>query len=235
MIRTSISRSHKIATLSKESAVLFLMLIPHYDSYGKMNGDAHFIKGQVVPLMKWFTTKLIKRCLVEISDKTNVKWFLYEGMPYLHSVNWDSHQKIRQDRIGKDVLPDYSGTTPRALRHEVEVEVEVKEEVKEEVKVEKDAVPEDLKPNEPEIRDWLQYKREKGQRYKPTGLKALWNKIRAIPKDKRKESIDHSMANGWAGLYIKPGEFNGNKTTRDSEEIIGAPKGGVVYPKTKIR
>ena len=129
MIRKDISRSQKIASLSKEATVLFVMLIPHFSSFGKMNGSPYFVKGEVVPLLEWFTIPLVERCLKEISEKTNVKWFTVGGLWYLHSVNWEEHQEIRKDRVGKDDLPDYSGTTPGLLRHEVEVEVEVEVQV----------------------------------------------------------------------------------------------------------
>jgi len=67
-------------------------------------------------------------------------------------------------------------------------------------------VPEDLKTSEPEIRDWLEYKQQRGESYKPgKGLEALWRAWRAIPPDKRREAVDHSMANNWAGLFQKNG------------------------------
>lgn len=71
-------------------------------------------------------------------------------------------------------------------------------------------VPPDLKPNEKEVLDWLAYKRERGETYKPRGLEALWRTIRTIPPEKRRESVDHSMANNWAGLFQKNGSRNGN-------------------------
>lgn len=146
MIRKDISRSQKIASLSKEAMVLFALLIPHFSSFGKMNGSAHFIKGEVVPLIDWFTVGVIEDCLSEISAKTNVKRFMSGGLWYIHSVNWLEHQELRKDRLGKDDMPDYSGTTPGLLPHEVEVEVEVKDEVEEKT------CPEQTDCSEPEYR-----------------------------------------------------------------------------------
>ena len=76
-----------------------------------------------------------------------------------------------------------------------------------------ETIPDDLKANESDIKNWLEYKRQKGQRYKPKGLEALWRAIRAIPETKRKESIEHCMANNWAGLFEKTGGKNGQSTT----------------------
>ena len=88
-------------------------------------------------MIKDMTTQKIKKCLIEISQKTNMKWFKKDGLSYIHCVNWGEHQEIRKDRLGKDTLPDYSRTIPGVLQHEVEVEVEV--EVEDKVEVEGEA------------------------------------------------------------------------------------------------
>ena len=148
MIRKDISKSNKLDDLSKESIILFLMLVPHYSSHGKLNGEPAFIKGEIVPRLKWFTIPLIEKCLKEISDKTNVKWFEFEGLKYIHSLSWFDHQKLDKNKIGLDKLPSYSRVTPELVPHKVEVEVEVKEEVedkdKEEVEEDQKVTPEKL-------------------------------------------------------------------------------------------
>lgn len=70
-------------------------------------------------------------------------------------------------------------------------------------------IPEDLKAHEGAIRDWLAYKREKGQGYKgPKGLEALWRAVRAIPGGRVREAADHSMANNYTGLFAPKGNQN---------------------------
>jgi hypothetical protein len=137
MIRKDVSRSKKIASLSERAGFLFFMLIPHLNSYGKLNGNPHFVKGEVVPLIPWATIPVIEKCLKEISEKTNLKWFEHDGMMWLHSINWEEHQKIEEKKRGADDLPAWgnqvgekSPTTPRLGSPEVEVkeEVEVEEE-----------------------------------------------------------------------------------------------------------
>jgi hypothetical protein len=128
MIRKSISDSKKFAALSPKAAVLFAMLIPHYNSHGKMIGGAGYIKEVVCPRVEYLDTKSIPGLLQEISDKTNVKWFEFDGRMWLHSLKFlENHQELRKDRMGKDLLPDYSGTTPRVLPHEVKVKVKIKD------------------------------------------------------------------------------------------------------------
>lgn len=136
MIRKAISKSRGFASLSSESQLLFVLLIPHFNSFGKMNGSPFFIKGEVVPLLDQYGTSTIESCLQEISEKTNVKWFEFNGLWYLHSTHWGHHQKLREDKLGADSLPSYctttapvqskSGTSPVIVPLEVEVEVEDK-------------------------------------------------------------------------------------------------------------
>jgi hypothetical protein len=93
-----------------------------------------------------------------------------------------------------------------------------------------ETIPDDLKANEVDIKNWLEYKRQKGQRYKPKGLEALWRAIRAIPENKRKESIENCMANNWAGLFEKTGGNNGHKGI---DGKLHAEIGGVERPDSK--
>lgn len=112
MINKSISTSENIAKLSPKALSLFCLLIPHYNSYGKMKGNVHFIKGEVCPLIDWLKPEDIENCLNEISTITNVKLFKNKGLDYIQSLNFYDHQKLRDDRKGVDELPNYSGSTP---------------------------------------------------------------------------------------------------------------------------
>ena len=63
------------------------------------------------------------------------------------------------------------------------------------------SVEESLKPI---MRDWCAYKREKGQSYKPTGLKACYAKLLKLSNsnsDTARQIIEQSMASNWAGLF----------------------------------
>jgi hypothetical protein len=107
MIRKDISKSEKFASLSKESMILFNLLIPHYNSWGKMNGSPYFIKGEVCPLIDFLDVKTIEKCLKEITLKTNVKWFEFQKIQYIQSLGFEEHQNFRKDRRGADNLPNY--------------------------------------------------------------------------------------------------------------------------------
>lgn len=146
MIRRDISHSRKVASLSPKACVLFTFMIPHFNAHGKMSGNPYTIKGEIVPFLEYLQIPDIEACLIEITEKTNVKWFQHEGIYYLHAINWDEHQALTKK--GVDRLPSYSKTTPKQLQEnsgssqknlqttppsEVEVEVELEVEVEREI------------------------------------------------------------------------------------------------------
>lgn len=49
--------------------------------------------------------------------------------------------------------------------------------------------------------DWREFKRERGQAYKPTGLRTLLRQLAAWGPVKSIQSIEHSMASNYAGLF----------------------------------
>ena len=144
MLNKSISDSDKFASLSPEAAALFCMLVPHYTPYGKMNGGAGYIKDEVCPKVLYLSYEKIPALLQEISDKTNVKWFKYNGRHWIHSTSFLSeHQKLDKNKCGADLLPSYSNGSPEEVQDfkrttpelvSRKEEVEVKEEVKEDLK-----------------------------------------------------------------------------------------------------
>ena len=137
MIRRSISESVNFSRLSAEAAVLFVLLVPHFNAHGKMPGGPGVIKDEVVPLIPYINYGTIPGLLQELSDKTNVKWFQVGAKWWLHALDFHDHQDLRADRLGSDDLPswpglggvlgsdlealdivdlmDYSGTTPGLL------------------------------------------------------------------------------------------------------------------------
>lgn len=133
MINKDISNSKGFASLSPAAAVLFAMIIPHYNSFGKMNGGPGYIKDEVCPFVEYLNSKTIPGLLSEISEKTNVKWFIQDGRHWIHSINFlTEHQDLRPDRMGKDLLPDYDGTSqgqvlPEVKRSKVKTRGEINE------------------------------------------------------------------------------------------------------------
>jgi hypothetical protein len=128
MINQNIALSAKVASLSPESMALFCLLIPHFNSHGKMLANPHGIKGSVCPLVDWLTVEKIEACLTEITEKTNVKWWQDDkGLHYLQSLNWQDHQNLRADRLGADHLPNWPGETTNQSQFQSKIDMEVQE------------------------------------------------------------------------------------------------------------
>lgn len=108
MINRSISESENFASLSPIAAVLFAMLIPHFNAHGKMAAGPGLIKDEVANLIPYLSYENIPEFLQEISDKTNVKWFKQGNKYWLHSINFNSeHQHLDSSKMGTDTLPSY--------------------------------------------------------------------------------------------------------------------------------
>jgi hypothetical protein len=78
-------------------------------------------------------------------------------------------------------------------------------------------VPDDLKAYSGSIDEWLAYKREKGQTYKPRGLASLWAKCREMGAS-LPAAISESMANNYAGIY-PPKKNGGHQKPVDNFEV----------------
>lgn len=81
-------------------------------------------------------------------------------------------------------------------------------------------IPDDLKDIEKEIEDWLEYKKEKKQSYKPKGLEYLWIRLRAIDPEHRKEAITFSMSNNYSGIWESPKKREGGQIEREGSDYI---------------
>lgn len=131
MLRRSISSSIGFSKLSPEAGVLFCMIIPHLNSHGKCNGGTGYIKDEVCPHIKYLNHEKITKCLTEITKYTKLKFFKRDGRWWIHSINFlKKHQKLRPDRLGRDLLPSYNGTPPKyseVKTHKEEVEGEDKD------------------------------------------------------------------------------------------------------------
>lgn len=69
------------------------------------------------------------------------------------------------------------------------------------------------------VGEWLTYKKEKGQAYKPTGLKQLIAKIEKHVSQYGEraviDALDTAMANSWQGFFVKPSSGPDYEVNRD--------------------
>lgn len=108
MINRAIADSDKFAALTPEAAVLFALLIPWFNSHGKLNGGPGHIKDEICPKIPYLTYENIPALLTEISSKTNVKWFMSGGRHWIHALKFNSEHQRLEKKLGIDKLPSYS-------------------------------------------------------------------------------------------------------------------------------
>ena len=108
MINRAIADSDKFAALTPEAAVLFALLIPWFNSHGKLNGGPGHIKDEICPKIPYLTYENIPALLTEISSKTNVKWFMSGGRHWIHALKFNSEHQRLEKKLGMDRLPSYS-------------------------------------------------------------------------------------------------------------------------------
>ena len=72
----------------------------------------------------------------------------------------------------------------------------------------------------PIVDDWLRYKREKKQTYKPTGFKSFCKRLVELSGNdpvKARAIIENSMSNNWAGIFeLKQGTQGKTMTPQQS-------------------
>jgi len=111
MIKKSIAHSNGFAKLSPEAGVLFCLILPHLDCHGKLSGELYTVKGVAAPKLEYMNLKVIESCLKEITIHTNLKWWKdKKGGCWLHAINFQKHQKLRDDRMGDDYLPSWDAS-----------------------------------------------------------------------------------------------------------------------------
>lgn len=108
MINRAIADSDKFAALTPEAAVLFALLIPWFNSHGKLNGGPGHIKDEICPKIPYLTYENIPALLSEISGKTNVKWFMSGGRHWIHALKFNTEHQRLEKKLGIDKLPSYS-------------------------------------------------------------------------------------------------------------------------------
>lgn len=109
------------------------------------------------------------------------------------SINDLSTSLVGTD-LGTNQVPDPYKPTPRAVRTR---------------EVELPPLPEhlDTATARAAISQWLAYKRERGEGYKPAGLNALISRLSEWDELRLVRAVKHSTSSNYAGLYEpKPGE-----------------------------
>jgi len=87
-------------------------------------------------------------------------------------------------------------------------------------RVKLDPILEELPENRRKIfMEWLQYKREKGQTYKPTGFKNLVSEWKDVSDEDLLKAIKSSSSKNYDGLFLPSGSNSGKRSVEPMKEM----------------
>ena len=112
MLNKKISFNEDLPKLSIHATLLFTWCIPHLDIGGKIHADVNFLKGNVVPYLRYFTRKRIELCLEELEYAGLVNLYGNEHK-YMQFKGFTDNQNLNPDRESPSEIPD---PTPAQLR-----------------------------------------------------------------------------------------------------------------------
>lgn len=114
MISKSLSTSEKFANLSETRnglaefcQVLYVMLIPHADDFGKLQGDPFTVKHQCFPASPR-SAEEFRSALSALHDSELIIWYQVSGKRFVQITNFDPHQTGLHKRT-KSTFPEIPG------------------------------------------------------------------------------------------------------------------------------
>ncbi len=197
---------------------------------------AHKFKKTIVQV-EYSLSVMQKLNMIDIVDDIiNVSnWSKYQSVDELEKIREQTRLRVARYRENKkmlecnvtssvtktlnrneNVLNSYSNSISNNIENNNKKEKEIlkKSQPSEKELIDSFEFPEDVKNT---IYDWLSYKKEKHQSYKPTGLKTLLKKLKEDCNTNGDEyvikSIEYSMTSNYSGIFAPRQDFNKSSLT----------------------
>lgn len=213
IIKESVCTSDTIDQMSWFEECFFHRLWTACDDYGRMDARPAILKSKLFPLKERLSLKDIQNALQKMVDIGCVITYVCDGKPYLYLPSWEVHQQVRAKKskypVPGETCNHLISDDIKCPRNPIQSESESESE--------KRARKAHAAPREPEcygfgpeltaaFDDWLKYKREKRQEYKPTGLTALVSQVRSNAAKYGEAAvaalIRQCMAANWQGIIF---------------------------------
>lgn len=201
IIRETICTSDSIDGLSWFEEVLFYRLIVSCDDFGRYDGRTAVIKNRLFPLKENLTLKTVENALHGLASAGLVVLYESQGGRFLYLPTWGKYQQQRA-KVSKypepsaDILHQLDGVSKQTIADDSkcnqvianvpvienrESRIDIRESGRENGRVAPTTPMSDnlsgLDTLSPGLRgaveDWLRYKAERREPYKPQGLKSL--------------------------------------------------------------
>lgn len=232
MIVPEIWQSESFAQLSILAKLVFIGLFSNADDEGRGIANPVYIKSILFPYDDGMRVIDIEKALSEIGQFMSVTLYTHDGRKYYALDNWKKSQTIDRPKPSKLPPPtdekSISDESPKNRRQVDDLSSHKKkgkeEEEKEKLKeVETDLFCDFSEPMQETLREWLKYKAERRESYKPTGLKKLIAEVKGKLSLYQETAvislIDECMANGWRGIiWDKLNKKGGFSNVRKSDQ-----------------
>lgn len=204
VIKESIKRSPQIDSLTWFEEVVFYRLIVSADDYGCMDGRTILLRNELFPTKETVTKKSIEDAIEKLVSVGLLCRYTESGIPYLFFPTWEKHQRVRNKHRKfpeppADILTANRGQMAANCQPESESNPNPNPNP-----IRADALEGIDGELRKKLEEWLRYKSERRESYKPTGLHSLVEQVKKHRKDATDAQIcaliDESMANGWRGI-----------------------------------
>ena len=164
-----------------------------------------------VNIVKFTIQALLQSNVIEILDDNSIYMI---AMQELIGKESQSAERVRRFRENKK-LALHCNTNVPMCNTEIEKEIEIE--------LEKEKIYNDFSDElKSAVKEWLRYKIERNERYKPTGLenliKTIYFKLKEYSEKEIIEIISLSMSNGWKGIIWR----NFKKTENASNRYVNS-------------
>lgn len=88
----SISKKFNIRLNDHFSRLLYVLLIPHSDDFGRLTGDPFKIKALILPMMDDAKWEDVESSLSKLHQSELIIWYEVDGEKYIQINNFDEHQ-----------------------------------------------------------------------------------------------------------------------------------------------
>ena len=212
-IKPEFWESESLGRVSREARLLFIGLFSCCDDHGKARASSRLLASRLYPYDEDAFKKL-PQWMAELQKEGCVRLYVAAGESYLDIPKWANHQKIDKPSASKfpsfdDVREGSRGFENNSLGtgNREEEQGKEKEAPKSPWEVSFGVeLPESLRTDSclQAVKLWLQYKSEKREGYKKTGLTAALNKwSREFTAADFPTVVENSIASGWKGIFPK--------------------------------
>jgi hypothetical protein len=201
MIDPGIWQSQDFGNLTTLAKLVFIGLFSQADDEGRGRANPQYIKNTLFPYDEKMQKSDIEKSFAEIAEHMSIQFYKSGGSEYYALTNWSIWQRVEKPTPSRLPDPEDCDNSPRWEGKPPKLPKSPKP-----LKDEADPVAErGFSPEvEARVREWLQYKTERREGYKTTGLRNLLseiaNNIKKYGESPVTELIGMCMSSNWAGI-----------------------------------